>query len=180
MLSNLDAVKVQNEANNFLAMLPKKAKEEGMKVLDIVEVRHFDKNHKLIGFRRVVDLLCNLGFAELAGLLLTDVGGTAFDYIAIGTGTTAAQATDTTLETETHRVAGTGTRVQTTVANDTAQLVSTFSGFSGSEAITEAGVLNAATLGTLLCHQVFSALNVDWDAGDSVEITEKIAISEKT
>ena len=178
MLPNLDVVKVQNKAAAFLALLPEKAKDEGMKVLDIVEVRVFDKNGKLKGFRRVVDLLCNLGFAEIAGLLLTDVGGTAFDYIAIGTGTTAANATDTTLQTETHRVAGVGTRVQTTVANDTAQLVSTFSGYSGQEAITEAGVLNAAAAGVLLCHQVFSALNVDWDAGDSVEITEKTVVSE--
>ncbi|GAJ04789.1 unnamed protein product, partial [marine sediment metagenome] len=34
--------------------------------------------------------LTNAGFAVVAGLLLTDVGGTAFDYIAIGTGAVAA------------------------------------------------------------------------------------------
>jgi hypothetical protein len=28
-----------------------------------------------------------------------------------------------------------------------------------------------------LCRQTFAALNVDWDAGDSVEITEKVVLS---
>lgn len=173
------SVKILADVKNLLAKL--KATEnpqmQQMGLLDIMEIRVFDKNGKLKDMRRVEDLLVNTGLAEVAGLLLTDVGGTAFDYIAIGTGTTAPAATDTALGTETHRVAATGSRVTTNVTNDTAQLVATFSGYTGSEAITEAGVFNAATGGTMLCRQTFSALNVDWDAGDSVEITEKIVCS---
>jgi len=141
-----------------------------------------DKNGKVkqvydSGWR--TNTLTNDGFAEIAGLITADVGGTAFDYIAIGTGTTAAAATDTALEYETHRIGGadvTGSRVTTTVTNDTAQLVGTFSGYTGTEAVTESGVLNASTGGTLLCRQVFSALNIDWDAGDSLQITWKIQV----
>lgn len=142
--------------------------------LDIIEIRLFDKNGNLKDKREKVDLIVNTGLAEISALLLTDVSGTAFDYIAIGTGTTAPSATDTALENETHRVAATGSQITTNVTNDTAQLVATFSGYSGQEAITEAGVFNASTGGTMLCRQTFSALNVDWDAGDSIEITEKI------
>jgi len=123
------------------------------------------------------DLVVNAGLAEIAGLILTDVGGTAFDYIAIGTGTTAPSATDTALENETHREAATGTRQTVNVTNDTAVLTHTFTGYSGSEAITETGIFNDPSTGVMLARQVFSALNVDWDAGDSIEVTWKITIT---
>jgi len=125
--------------------------------------------------------LTNIGLAEIAGLLLADVTEvTAFDYIAIGTGTTAFDPTQTSLVTETHREAGTGTRVTTTVTNDTAQLVRTFSGYSGSEDITESGVFNAATGGIMLCRQTFSALPIDWDAGNALQISWRIQCKQGT
>jgi hypothetical protein len=113
--------------------------------------------------------ITNAGMAEVAGLILTDVGGTPFDYIAIGTGTTAFDPTQTSLVTEIKRKAATGTQVTTTVTNDTAQLVTTFSSaddLTGTSAVTESGVFNASTGGTMLCRQVFSALNINWDAGE--------------
>jgi hypothetical protein len=121
------------------------------------------------------DCMTNVGFAELAGLLLTDVGGTAFDYIAIGTGTTGAAATDTALQTEKKRKAGTGTRVTTTVANDTAKLTCQFSkaadGLTGTDAITEYGMLNAVSGGTLLLHEVDGTpKNCNWDDGDTLDV----------
>jgi len=120
--------------------------------------------------------ITNAGMAEVAGLILTDVGGVAFDYIAIGTGTTAPAATDTALELEIARKAGTGTRVTTAVTNDTAQIVATFSsadGLTGTHNVSEAGVFNAATGGVMLFRQTFTAKSVDWDAGDTLEVTAK-------
>jgi hypothetical protein len=61
--------------------------------------------------------------------------------------------------------------VTTTITNDTAQLTKTFT-VTGSVAVTESGVLNAASAGTLLCHQVFSAINVA--SGDSLAVTWKV------
>jgi len=127
--------------------------------------------------------MTNAGFAEVAGLMLTDVGGTAFDYIAIGTGTNAAAATDTALQTEIKRKAGTGTRVTTTVTNDTAQLTATFSsadGLSGSSAVTEVGMFNASSSGTMLMRQTFAAENMNWDAGDSLQMIVKIQCKQGT
>lgn len=98
--------------------------------------------------------ITNAGMAEVAGLILTDVGGTAFDYIAIGTGTTAFDPSQTALVNEIKRKAATGTRVTTIVTNDTAQLVTTFSsadGLTGTSAVTESGVFNASSGGTMLC-----------------------------
>jgi hypothetical protein len=146
-----------------------------------VKIDHFDKFGNLIETVETPNALTNTGFAEVAGLIGTDVtsGRTAFDYIAVGTGTTAATATDTALETEVTdsglaRAAGTGTRVTTTVTNDTFQLLKSFS-VTGTVAVTESGVLNASSSGVMLCHQTFSAINVV--NGDTLQITWKIAVA---
>jgi hypothetical protein len=121
--------------------------------------------------------ITNAGFAEVAGLILTDVGGTAFDYIGIGVGTTAFDPTQTALVSEIKRKAGTGTRVTTSVTNDTAQLVTTFSSadtLSGTSSVTEVGMFNASTGGTMIMRQVFTALAINWNAGDTLQITVKI------
>ena len=142
------------------------------------EVEHY-RGGNLIDRRVVDNLVTSTGKAAVAALILNDVAEDDFDHIAIGTGTTAAAAGDTALESEIttnggERTAATGTRVTTSVTDDTAQLVATFN-FTGSFAVTETGVLNAASGGDLLCRQVFSAINVENE--DSLQITWKIQIS---
>jgi hypothetical protein len=122
------------------------------------------------------NLVTNAGLALTAGLLNGSGSPAAATYIAVGTGTTAAAATDTALQTETatsglSRAAGTVSLVTTSVTNDTSQITKTFS-VTGTVAVTESGVLNAASTGTLLCRQVFSAINVA--NGDSLAITWKV------
>lgn len=126
----------------------------------------------------IANLITNAGMAGIASRINGDGSEAAFTYIAVGTGTTAANAADTTLETETatsglSRAAGTASRVTTDVTNDTAQLTKTFS-VTGSVAVTESGVLNAASSGVLLCRQTFSAINVV--NGDSLQVTWKIDV----
>ncbi len=100
--------------------------------------------------------------------------------IAIGIGTTAANAADTTLESEsttdgTARGAATASSVNTATTKDTAQWVKTFS-LLGSFAITEEGLFdNNTSGGNMLARQVFSAVNVV--SGDSLQITHKVAFS---
>ena len=125
------------------------------------------------------NLVTNAGKAGVSSRINGAGGAAAFTYIALGTGTTAAAATDTTLQTELStsglgRANSTATQVTTSVTNDTAQLVNTFS-VTGTAAVTESGVLNAASVGTLLCRQVFSAINVV--NGDSLQITWKVQAS---
>lgn len=125
--------------------------------------------------------IAKTGMAQVAGLILTDVAGTAFDYVGIGTGTTAESADHTDLITPVKRKAGTGTRVTTTVTNDTAQLVATFSSgdtLSGSSAIAEAGVFTAASAGVMLFRKIFTAKTVNWDDGDTLEVTAKCQLKQ--
>ena len=128
------------------------------------------------------NLITNAGRAAISALL-NGVGGVAvFASIGQGTGATAANATDTTLQTEVkadgtaasgvHAVAAaTNTLVTTTVTNDTAQFVGTISE-TATIAVTESGVFNATTNGTLLARQVFTAVNVV--TGDSLQFTWKV------
>jgi len=120
--------------------------------------------------------MAKTGMAQVAGLILTDVGGTAFDYVGIGTSTAAESADHTDLQTPVKRKAGTGTRVTTTFTNDTSQIVTTFSsadGLSGSSAIAEAGVFTAESAGVMLFRKIFTAKTVNWNDGDTLEVTAK-------
>ncbi len=100
--------------------------------------------------------------------------------IAIGTGTNAAAAGDTALQTETttsggERGAATTSRQTTTTTNDTSRWVKTFT-FTGSVAVTEEGLLdNNTSGGNLLARQVFSAVNVV--STDTLQITHNIKYS---
>lgn len=126
----------------------------------------------------VRNLVTNAGFAGIA-LNLGDISAAIYNYIAVGTGAVAAAATDTTLGTELavsglSRATGTVSQVTTTITNDTHQVAKTFT-VTGTAAVTEAGLLNAASAGTLLGRNVFSAVNVV--NGDSLAITYKVKIA---
>lgn len=129
--------------------------------------------------RMVKNLITNAGFAGVASRLNGAGSEAAFTYIALGTGTTAANVADTALVTEITtgggaRANASASRVTDTVTNDTAQLQNTFS-FTSTFAVTESGILNAASAGVLLARQVFSAVNVV--SGDSLQITWKVTAS---
>jgi len=150
---------------------------EGMRLRGEFEVLHI-RHGRVIDRRDVKNLVVNAGKAAAAGLL-NGVITNFFEHIAIGTGTVAAAAGDTALGAEITtgggaRAAGTTSRITTTVTNDTAQVVFTFA-FTASFAVTEAGLLDSISAGTLLARQVFAAVNVV--NGDSLQITWKIAVA---
>ena len=125
--------------------------------------------------------MTNDSFEEISGLISSDTAGsyTAFDYIAVGTGTTAATAADTALGAEItdnglDRSVSTGTQITDAQANDTAQLVHSFS-VTGTDAVTESGVFVASSSGTMICRQTFSAINVA--DGDTLQITWKVKVT---
>ena len=116
------------------------------------------------------------GKGSVSALILKDIGGSAYDAIAIGLGTTTASNTDVALATEYAKVACVGTQVQVTSTNDTAQLVGSFA-FTGAAAIVEAGVfsLTASATGVMLARQVFAALNAT--SGDTLAVTYKVTFA---
>ena len=130
------------------------------------------------------NLVVTTGKAAAASRINGSGGEAAFTAIGQGIGVTAPVAGNTALETERTAAGGatavhalntaavTVSRVTTTVTNDTAQLVGTITE-AATLAITESGVFNADTAGTMLCRQTFSAVNVI--SGDSLQFTWRIA-----
>ena len=108
---------------------------------------------------------------EYVASRIKDTTATAMSHMAIGTGTTAAAAGDTALVSESARTALTST----TVSTNTVVYVDTFGAGTGTGAITEAGVFNASSGGTMLCRTVFSVVNKG--AEDSMTITWTITVS---
>ena len=126
----------------------------------------------------ISNLITNTGKAFMAARINDASALDPMTYIAVGTGTTAANASDTALGSEISdsglsRASATVSRTTTDTSLDTAQLVHTFTA-SGSKAVTESGVFNAASSGIMLCRQVFSAINVI--SGDTLEMTWKIDV----
>jgi len=138
-----------------------------------------DKDGKVKDTRIIKNLIVDAGLAGMASRCNGSGSEAAFTYLAVGTGTTAANASDTALGTEITdsglaRTSATCTRTTTTKTNDTAKLDHTWS-VTGTKAVTEAGALNAGSSGTLLGRQVFSAINVA--NGDSLQLTYEFAMS---
>ena len=102
---------------------------------------------------------------------MKDASATAMSHMAIGTGSTAAAAGDAALGTEAGRVALTST----TVSSNAVAYVATFAAGTGPGAITEAGILNASSSGTLLCRTVFSVINKG--AADTLGITWTVTVN---
>ena len=158
-----------------------KEKQEQVGMKGWIKIDHFDGVGKLIESVETPNVVTNVGFTEVAGLFCSDVSAsyTAFDYIGVGTGVSAATYTNTTLGTEITnsglaRAASTGTLVTENVANDSAQFVHQFS-VTNTQAVTESAIFNASSVGKMLCRQTFSAINVI--SGDTLQITWKVTVS---
>ena len=102
---------------------------------------------------------------------LKDTTDAAISHMAIGTGSTAAAAGNTTLGTEAGRVALTST----TVTANAVAYVATFGAGTGTGAITEAGLFNASSSGDMLCRTVFSVINKG--AADTLGITWTVTVN---
>lgn len=101
------------------------------------------------------NLIVQVGKNFLANAIINS-STSPFVGMAIGTGTTPAATSDTTLETELVRAAFTTSSVSTNVVS----LSNTYAAGVGTGAVTEAGIFtNATSGGTMLSHVVFSAVN---------------------
>lgn len=104
---------------------------------------------------------------------MAGTSASVMSHMAIGTGSVAAATGDTTLGSESARVALTSTAV---TDNDVVY-VATFSAGTpaSSAAITEAAILNASSGGTMLCRTVFAQINKG--TSDSLSISWTVSAS---
>jgi hypothetical protein len=115
------------------------------------------------------NLIVNTGKNFLASAVINS-SASPFTHMAVGTNTTAAAVTDTSLGSELVRQAFT----TSSVASNVVTLVTTYAAGTGTGALTEAGIFNASSSGTMLSRIVFSAINKG--SADSLTITWTITV----
>ena len=121
--------------------------------------------------RKEKNLVVTAGLGYIASRI-KDASATAMTHMAVGSGTTAAAAGQTDL------VSILGSREaldSTSVSGAVVTYVSSIEAGDGTGAITEAGIMNASSGGTMLCRTVFSAVNKAAD--DTMTITWTITLS---
>ena len=91
-------------------------------------------------------------------------------YMAVGTDSTSPAAGNTTLGAEVARVAVTSQ----TASTNTVTYVATFGAGTGTGALTEAGLFNANSAGTMLSRTTYSVINKG--SGDEMTITWVITV----
>ena len=124
--------------------------------------------------REVVQEVDNLVVTAGKGYVasrIKDATATAMSHMEIGSGSTAAAASDTALGSALGRVSLTSTSVSSAVVT----YVATFGAGTGTGAVTEAGLFNASSGGTMLCRTVFSVVNKG--SADSMTITWTVTVS---
>lgn len=99
-------------------------------------------------------MIVNAGEVELSKLMC-GVASDGFSYIAVGSGTTAATQTDTTLETELYRVIATTERSSTIAPLDTLRMWGTVTA-TANGVLSEFGIFNDATAGDMLARKLIS------------------------
>jgi hypothetical protein len=104
---------------------------------------------------------------------MKDATATAMSHMELGTGTTAPVIGNTALET---KITSSRTGLtSTTVTTNSVAYVVTFGAGVGTGAVTEAGIFNHATTGTMLCRTVFSVINKA--AADTLGITWTVTVN---
>ena len=123
--------------------------------------------------REVDNLVVTAGKGYVASRMKSDAsGGSAImSHMGIGSGSTSAAAGDTALGSQLGRVALTSTGISGAVLTYTAS----FAAGTGTGAVTEAGLFNASSSGTMLCRTVFSVVNKG--SSDSMTITWTVTVS---
>jgi hypothetical protein len=150
--------------------------KDSMKLTGQVRIKLFDANGNLKDERYNPNVIVTVGKNYLATwLTAASQAGEFMSYVALGTGVTAASASDTALQTE--LTGGTNARVVGVLTSSGAiwTNTSTFVAGNGTGAVTEAGLFSALTSGTMFAHQVFSAINKG--AGDTLEVTWQVTFS---
>lgn len=126
--------------------------------------------------RTIPNLIVTVGKTFIAGrVAATGSAPTHMTHMEVGTGATAPAAGDTALQTV---IAGSRVALSTaggTSASNVVTYAANFPAGTGTGAITEAGIFNAASAGTMLCRTTFSVVNKA--AADSLTITWTVTIN---
>ena len=131
-----------------------------------------DKDGNIIDQRDIRNTIVDAGYDFICDVIGHVTQPADMHYTGIGTGSTGVLGTDTTLETEVTRVANVyahsvGTKIFTSTAD--------YAAGTGTGAITESALLNAAVAGTMLNRVVFSVINKG--VSDTLQVVWTVTLS---
>jgi len=124
--------------------------------------------------RNIKNLIVNTGIGHITSRMTAASAG-VMSHMALGSGSSAAAAGDTALGSQL------GSRVAFTSAtrsgsnNESIIYIAQFGAGAGTGAVTEAGIFNASSSGTMLCRTVFSVVNKG--SGDTLQVTWTVTLA---
>ena len=130
-----------------------------------------DKNGNVKEERTEKNLVVTSGLGYIASRM-KDASATAMSHMALGSGTTNEAAGQTDLVT---LLGAREALDSTTVTANAVAYVSSFEAGDATGAVTEAGIFNASTGGTMLCRVKFDVVNKAAD--DTMTVTWTITVS---
>lgn len=133
-----------------------------------------DSNGNVKDERDLKNLVVNSGLAFITDRMTANTAS-VMSHMGVGSGTTAVDPADTALETQIGSRKALTSATRSGSNDESIIYVATFDPGEGTGAITEAGIFNASTAGTMLCRTVFSVVNKA--AGDTLEITWTITLA---
>jgi len=159
--SCVDLIKKFTQGNKMLH-------KDSVALKGAVSIVVYDKLMQVKEQREIPNLVVAVGKNYIAARMVGIVN--EMSHMAIGSGTTAPASGNTAPQTELGRVA---------LDSDTASGASVtyfalFPAGTGTGAVTEAAILNAASAGTMLCRTVFPVINKGAD--DSLAITWQVTV----
>ena len=144
---------------------------ENLKLSGQIAIVLKDKDGNVKEERTEKNLVVTTGLNYIASRM-KDATATAMTHMALGSGTTAAAAGQTDIVT---LLGAREALDSTTVTANAVAYVSSFEAGAATGAVTEAGIFNASTSGTMLCRVVFSVVNKAAD--DTMTVTWTITLA---
>jgi hypothetical protein len=144
---------------------------EGLKLRGDVAIVVKDKNGNVKEERNIKNLIVTAGLTYICARM-ANASDSVMSHMALGSGTTAAAAGQTDL------VSILGSREaldSSTPSSNTIAYVSSFEAGEATGAVTEAGIFNASSSGTMLCRTVFAVVNKAAD--DTMSVTWTITLT---
>jgi hypothetical protein len=123
--------------------------------------------------RDVPNLVVTAGKGFVATRMI-GTGAGVMSHMEVGTGTTDPAAGNTTLETAVSS-SRTGFTSSAAVSGAVVTYITAFAAGTGTGALTEAGIFNASSGGTMLCRTEFAVVNKG--AADTMTITWTVTVS---
>jgi len=142
-------------------------------MLGNLKVNLRDEFGNLRAMREIDNVFTDVGDAHVADQMASTPGEAAMSHMAVGTDTTTLTAGDTTLGGETDRNALTSFTQGTAGDDNKVVYVGDWAAADATAALTEAGIFNSSTAGSMLCASTFSVINKG--AADTLQITYSIA-----